>query len=150
MEGRTGIGKLYAIATYAATIRLTVKSRPGPRVGPSSHPLNEFRQSHRSLTARFRAGDRSVREAIARLRPMVKLDCAHAEAQRMAISAAITGIRLFSTTIFGRRKTVRPAFTSSFFPPATVARTRANSSPLSTRTRFGRREFSGLLIMCLL
>jgi hypothetical protein len=32
MEGRAGIGKLYAIATYAATIRLTLKSRPGPQV----------------------------------------------------------------------------------------------------------------------
>ena len=52
MEGRAGIGKLYAIATYAATIRLTVRSRPGPRV--AALPLPNLKTAPKLTTARTR------------------------------------------------------------------------------------------------
>jgi hypothetical protein len=50
MEGLAGIGKLYAIATYAATIRLTLKLRPGPPV--ASLPLPNLKTAPKLAAAR--------------------------------------------------------------------------------------------------
>lgn len=50
MEGLAGIGKLYAIATYAATIRLTLKPRPGPRV--AGLPLPNLKTAPKLTAAR--------------------------------------------------------------------------------------------------
>src|SRR3984893_419381 len=50
MEGRAGIRKLYAIATYAATIRLTLKSRPVPQV--AAVPLPNLKTAPKLTAAR--------------------------------------------------------------------------------------------------
>src|ERR1700756_5486140 len=52
MEGRAGIRKLYAIATYAATIRLTLNSRPGPQV--AAVPLPNLKTAPKLTAARTR------------------------------------------------------------------------------------------------